>query len=331
MLQSLFQRGGLSLETSATKLLQIILICKNTIKKLNLLKILYLCNMMHEKAKIARLSIFSNLFLIVIKLIIGLVTGAVSLMSEAIHSSMDLLASLIAFFAIRLSTKPPDEDHPYGHGKYENVSGVMEAFLIFVAAIWIIYEAVNRFLSKGKIEFIQYGIIVMLISVVVNYFVSKKLYAASKKYDSIALEADALHLKTDIYTSAGVALGFLLMYLTGYYWLDPVIAILVALLIIYEAFQLLNNAFSPLVDSQLPEEELVKIKGIIEDFLMKNKDIEYQRLRSRKSGSQKYLDFTLKVPENICVKTAHDICDELEALINKEFPNIDINIHIEPK
>ncbi len=287
--------------------------------------------MVNEKVKIARLSIFSNLFLIIIKLIIGIITGSVSLMSEAIHSGIDLLASLIAFISIKISSKPPDEDHPYGHGKYENISGVLEALLIFIAAIWIIYEAVKRFITKGEIEFIQYGIIVMLISMVINYYVSKKLYSAAKKHDSIALEADALHLKTDIYTSAGVAFGFFLIYVTGYSWLDPVIAILVALLIIYEAFQLLNNAFSPLVDSQLPKEEMERIKKIIDDYINKKQEIEYQRLRSRKSGPQKYLDFTLKVNENVTVRKAHDYCDELEEKINIDFPNIDINIHVEPK
>ena len=286
--------------------------------------------MNNEKVKIARLSIFSNLFLIIIKLIIGVITGAVSLMSEAIHSGIDLLASLIAFISIKISSKPPDEDHPYGHGKYENISGVLEALLIFIAAIWIIYEAVKRFINKGEIVFVQYGIIVMIISMIVNFFVSKKLYTTAKKYDSIALEADALHLKTDIYTSAGVAFGFFLIYITGFIWLDPVIAILVALLIIYEAFQLLNNAFSPLVDTQLPKEDMDKIKGIIENYINKKKEIEYQRLRSRKSGPQKYLDFILKVNENVSVKKAHNYCDELEEKIKNEFPNIDINIHIEP-
>jgi cation diffusion facilitator family transporter len=287
--------------------------------------------MINEKIKIARLSIFSNLFLIIIKLIIGIITGSVSLMSEAIHSGIDLLASLIAYFSVRISSKPPDEDHPYGHGKYENISGVLEALLIFIAAIWIIYEAVKRFITKGEIVLIEYGIVVMIISMIVNYFVSKKLYTAAKKHDSIALEADALHLKTDIYTSAGVALGFFLIYITGYSWLDPFIAVLVAMLIIYEAFQLLSTAFSPLVDSQLPKEDMDKIKEIIDNYLKEKKDLEYLRLRSRKSGPQKYLDFTLKVDENVTVKKAHSCCDELEAKINKVFPNIDINIHIEPK
>ncbi|HHH54412.1 MAG TPA: cation transporter [Bacteroidetes bacterium] len=286
--------------------------------------------MLNEKEKTARLSIFSNLFLIILKMIVGLISGSVSLISEAIHSGMDLLASIIAFFSVKISSKPPDQDHPYGHGKYENISGVLEAFLIFVAAIWIIYEAVKKFISGGKIEFIIYGFIVMIISMLVNLYVSKQLYKTAKKYDSIALEADALHLKTDIYTSAGVAIGFLLIYLTGFVWLDPVIAILVALLIIYEAFQLLNNAFSPLVDTQLPQIEVTEINTILKEFLIDYKGISYTRIRTRKSGSQKYLDFILKVPNDMSVKKAHEICDDMEEKINEKFPKIDINIHIEP-
>ena len=264
-------------------------------------------------------------------MIVGILTGAISMMSEAIHSGIDLIASLIAFFSVKIASKPPDEDHPYGHGKYENVSGVMEALLIFIAAIWIIYEAIVKLRSPHhKIEFVHYGIVIMLISMAVNFFVSRKLYKAAKKYDSIALEADALHLKTDIYTSLGVALGFFLIYLTGYTWLDPIIAILVALLIIYEAFQLLNNAFMPLVDSQLPPEEVKKITNIIKDYTGKNNGFSFARVRTRKSGAQKYLDFIMYVPDNISVKSAHNACDELEDNIKKSFPQMDINIHIEP-
>ena len=286
--------------------------------------------MANVKVKTAKLSIFSNLFLIVLKMVVGILTGSVSMMSEAIHSGIDLLASIIAFFSVKIASKPPDEDHPYGHGKYENVSGVLEALLIFIAALWIIYEAVERMLHPALIKDIHLGIIVMLISVVVNLFVSKKLYRVAKEYDSIALEADALHLKTDVYTSLGVAIGFSLMYFTGYIWLDSVIAILVALLIIYESFELLNTAFSPLVDAQLPEKDIEMIKKIIENRLGDDSEIKYSRVRTRKSGSQKYLDFILSFPNDTKVKAAHDLCDEIEDEINNKFREIDINIHIEP-
>jgi len=286
--------------------------------------------MTNEKTQTARLSIFSNLFLIIIKMIVGMVTGSVSMMSEAIHSGLDMIASVISYFAVKISSKPPDEDHPYGHGKYENISGVLEAVLIFIAAIWIIYEAVERLLHQTEIQFIGYGIVVMLISMVVNYYVSTKLYKVAKKYDSIALEADALHLKTDIYTSLGVAIGFLLIYLTGLVWLDSVIAILVAILIIYESYSLLNTAFSPLVDTQLPVSEIVVIKCVLENKISKYKNVSYTRLRTRKSGAQKYLDFILFVPDDTTVLRAHDLCDEIEDHIIEKIKDIDINIHIEP-
>ncbi len=285
---------------------------------------------MNVKIKTARLSIFSNLFLIVLKMVMGIFTGSVSMMSEAIHSGIDLLASIIAFFSVKIASKPPDKDHPYGHGKYENVSGVLEALLIFIAALWIIYEAVDRLQHPSIIKNIHYGIFVMLVSMVVNIFVSRKLYVVAEEYDSIALKADALHLKTDVYTSMGVAIGFLLIYLTGYTWLDSIIAILVALLIIYESFELLNNAFSPLVDAQLPEEEIKMISKIISSSLKEDAEISYRRVRTRKSGSQKYLDFILSFPNSTTVKVAHDLCDEIEDAINHEFKEIDINIHIEP-
>ena len=285
---------------------------------------------MNEKMKTARLSIFSNTFLIIIKMIAGLASGSVSLISEAIHSGIDLLASIVAFFAVKISSKPPDEGHPYGHGKFENVSGVIEAILIFVAAIWIIIEAIDRFMDQREIHYIQYGILVMLISVAVNYYVSKKLYRVAKETDSIALEADALHLKTDIYTSLGVAIGFVLIYITGFLWLDSIIAILVALLIIYESILLLNTAFSPLVDKQLPQVDINTIKEILENKLANYKDINFKRIRTRKSGSQKYLDFILYVPNNMSVKKAHDLCDEIEDHVQNNFKFMDINIHIEP-
>ena len=285
---------------------------------------------MNVKVKTARLSIFSNLFLIILKMIVGILTGSVSMMSEAIHSGIDLLASIVAFFFFLLASKPPDEDHPYGHGKYENVSGVLEALLIFVAALWIIYEAVDRLLHKADVRNIHYGIIVMLISMIVNFVVSRKLYSVAKEYDSIALEADALHLKTDVYTSLGVAIGFVLLYFTGYIWIDSVIAILVAVLIMYESFQLLNTAFSPLVDAQLPEKDIERINSIINNSLGHNSGVMYNRIRTRKSGSQKYLDFILLVPNETSVKKAHDLCDEIEDEIKAEFKEIDINIHVEP-
>ena len=282
---------------------------------------------MNKKVSIARLSIFSNSFLIVMKFVVGLISGSISIISEAIHSFMDLLASIIAFFSVKISDSPADERHPYGHGKFENVSGVIEAVLIFGAAFWIIYEAVKKMLTPGEIENISYGFIVMLISAIINFIVSRKLYKVAKETESIALEADALHLKTDVYTSAGVAFGLLLIWITGYHLLDPIVAILVALLILKESIELFLKAYSPLLDISLSVKELETIKSIINGHC--NHRINFHDLRSRKAGNHNYVDFHLNLPENLTVKEAHQICDAIENDIKANLKNTEVTIHVE--
>lgn len=283
---------------------------------------------MNVKVKTARLSIFSNILLIVIKLIAGMLSGSVSIISEAIHSMMDLVAAVIAFFSVRISSQPPDKEHPYDHGKYENISGVVEGLLILFASSWIIFEAVKKFTDPEPMEFLFLGFAVMTISAIVNFFVSKRLYKVAKQYDSIALEADALHLRTDVYTSAGVAIGLLLIWLTNLHFLDPIIAILVALIILYEAVILIKNAFRPLLDTSLPESDIEKIHTTLKNYV--NDCISYHKFRTRKSGAQKYLDFHLEVPENMTVREAHDLCDKIEIDLKNKLTEIDVNIHIEP-
>jgi len=280
---------------------------------------------MSEKVKTARLSIISNCCLIAMKVAAGLISGSVSILSEAIHSGMDLLAAVIAFFSVRLSDTPPDKEHPYGHGKYENVSGVIEAFLIFIAAGWIIYEAVYRIIAPSPVEKVAIGAAVMAVSAVVNILVSRKLYKVAKKTDSIALEADALHLKTDVYTSLGVAVGLLLLWITGWHLLDPLVAIAVALLILWESYKLMKNAFSPLVDTSLSAEE----NQIIREEISR-RGFSFHKLRTRKSGSFRFAELHLEMPENMELKDVHRICDEIENAIVTRIRNIDISIHVEP-
>ncbi|MDP4089361.1 MAG: cation diffusion facilitator family transporter [Bacillota bacterium] len=282
---------------------------------------------MDAKAKTARLSILSNSCLIIMKLTVGLLSGSVSIISEAIHSSMDLAAAVIAFFSVRISSKPADNEHPYGHGKVENISGVIEALLIFVASAWIIYESVKKILNSSHIESLGVGFIVMFISAAINYMVSKQLYKVAKLEDSIALEADALHLKTDVYTSLGVGTGLLLIWITKLSYLDPVVAILVALFILRESFVLLKNAFAPLLDVKLSDSEM----DIIRRALLSYNAVycNYHELKTRKSGSTRYIDMHLVVPNNMSVKEAHGICDGIEDEINRSLRNSQVLIHVE--
>jgi cation diffusion facilitator family transporter len=280
---------------------------------------------MNKKVRTARLSIISNSCLIIIKLIAGFISGSVSIISEAIHSGMDLLASIIAYISVRVSDSPPDAGHPYGHGKVENVSGVIEAVLIFIAAIWIIYEAVHKIIVPTAVENVGIGTGVMAMASAVNFIVSRRLYKVAKETDSIALEADALHLKTDVYTSLGVATGLLLIWLTGWYFLDPIVAISVAMLILKESYNLLRNAFSPLLDASLSDEET---KIIREEITRQN--ITFHNLKTRKSGHYRFADLHLELPGNMELREVHRICDDIENKINSKLKNLEITIHVEP-
>ncbi|MBI5541666.1 MAG: cation transporter [Bacteroidia bacterium] len=281
---------------------------------------------MNEKVKVASLSIASNTTLIIIKLLVGIFTGSVSIISEAIHSTMDLVAAIVAFFSVKVSDTPPDKRHPYGHGKIENISGVIEAILIFIASIWIIYEAIYKIRSNEKIESIGLGSLVMLVSAAVNIIVSRILYKVAKKTNSIALEADALHLKADVYTSLGVALGLGLIWLTGYQILDPIVAILVAIFILYESFQLLKKAFSPLLDSAMEEKDL---KTINEYFEKRN--IKIHDLRTRISGKYKFAEIHMVMLGNKSLDEVHNVCDEVEKELQNIIPDFQLTIHPEPE
>jgi len=253
----------------------------------------------------------------------------VSIVSEAIHSAMDLIASVIAFISVRVSSKPADDEHPYGHGKVENVSGVIEGVLILVAAFLIINEAVKKISSPMPIEQEWIAISVMVFSGFINLIVSRILYKVAKEEDSIALEADALHLKTDIFTSIGVAAGILLIKLTGVTVLDPIAAILVASLIIKESWGLLKNAFMPLLDARLSNEEVKIITDTIQEF--SSEIIDFHKLRTRKAGGERHIDFHLTLEDSTTVKEAHDLSEDIERLIEQRIRNANVHIHFEPK
>jgi cation diffusion facilitator family transporter len=281
---------------------------------------------MNAKVSIARLSILSNTLLIIMKIAAGLISGSVSIISEAIHSSMDLIAAIIAFFSVKVSDNPPDTRHPYGHGKVENISGVIEAILIFIAAIWIIYEAVKKLLGeKIELDSIALGSVVMLISAIVNTIVSRKLYKVARETNSVALEADALHLKTDVYTSLGVAIGLGLILITHINWLDPLVAILVALFIIKESYQLLSRAYTPLLDTAWGEKEIKEL----EKTLM-HMEVNYHDLRTRVAGNYRFIDLHIQIPEDVSVGSAHQYCDRIENELTSSYENLTVTIHVEP-
>lgn len=273
------------------------------------------------------LSVVSNTTLVALKFFVGLITNSISVISEAIHSSIDLLASFVAFISIRKSTKPPDADHPYGHGKFESIAGFFEAVLIFFAAGIIIYEAVERIIKPSPLEKPELGIAVMFFSGFVNLTISLTLFRIAKKEDSIALKANALHLSTDTLTSLGVALGLLAIHFTNLHILDPIIAIIVAILIIRASTNLTKEAIEELSDRSLSNKELEDIENII---LSNRGVISFHKLRTRKTGKVREIDLHLVVDGNLSLKEAHKLSHTVSDKIKDKYPGSTVMIHIEP-
>ncbi|MBT0663619.1 cation diffusion facilitator family transporter [Geobacter pelophilus] len=281
------------------------------------------------KSRAALLSIFSNTVLTVIKLIIGIMMQSVSVISEAVHSGLDLVAAIIAWFAVRKSGKPADDEHRFGHGKIENVAGTIEAILIFGAAFYIIWEAVHK-LRAGtvEIESLGLGAAIMVVSAIANYLVSRHLLNVAIKTDSVALEADAMHLRADVYTSVGVLGGLVAIKLTGIAMLDPIIAIVVALMIIKAAWDLTKTAFFHILDVKLPDDEEALIHDVMGRY--SERFIEYHKLRTRKSGHVRHIDMHLVVPKQMTVEAGHTLTHQITADIEHCLPHSHILVHIEP-
>ena len=281
-----------------------------------------------EKQFASSMSVFSNSLIIVLKLIAGVVSGSISIISEAIHSTSDLLASVLTFFAVKKSSHPADKGHPFGHGRYEDVAGFLEGILIVLASFFILFEAGKRILSGSSLELDSTaGIVVMGISAVMNLLVSRYLLAVAQKTDSVALRADANHLSTDVYSSLGILAGFILIKLTNITLLDPLIAIVVALIILKTGVVITKESLNNLVDGTLPDEDIKKIENVLDNC----QNIHgYKNLRSRKSGQNRDIDITLLCEGDMSLKECHKICDSVEEKIKLSLQNTEITIHCEP-
>ena len=286
----------------------------------------------HLKEKTARLSVLSNSGLVLLKFVVGFSIGSVSIISEAIHSSMDLIAAVIAFFSVRKSAEPPDSHHEFGHGKFEDISGLVEAMLIFIAAILIIWESLQKLLGESSElftpELLVFGIAVMGISALVNWFVSRRLMNVARQSESIALESDAWHLRTDVYTSLGVFFGLILIRLTGITVLDPLFALGVAFVILKAAYDLTKRSLSDLMDHSIPPGDEQRIREIICNH--SSSYAGFHDLKTRRSGPEIFIEFHLVVPGTVSVLQSHDLSDHLESDLRVEFPRANVTIHIEP-
>jgi len=279
----------------------------------------------------ATLSVVLNCFLILLKLIVGITSGSVAVMASAIDSLVDLVASVLAFVGIRLSDAPPDVDHPFGHSKFEDFAGFLEALLIIVGAVFIIWEAVDKF-TNPKAALIDpiAGIIVMIVALVLDFAVSQLLFKIAKDTESPALYADAHHLSTDVWSNIAVIIGLGLVKLTGNPIFDPIMALVVAFLIVGVGFRIVKEVFNHLMDTALPEDEVRQIEDIVHQTMPAHEPVEVADLKTRRSGSHRLIVFNLRVSPHLTVQTAHQYCDAIEDAIEAQFANCTVNIHLEP-
>lgn len=283
-----------------------------------------------EKKFAAMLSIVSNTSLILLKVIAGIISGSIGIISEAIHSGTDLLASIITFFSVSESHKPADEDHQFGHGKFEDFTSFLEGILIILAALYIIYEAFKKIFYGLQIEVeATIGVAVMVFSVFANLLVSTYLFKVAKKTGSTALYADGEHLRTDIFSSVAVLIGLVMVKYTGIHAFDPIMAILVAVIIFIAGYKICEDASKSLLDVTLSEEENSKIKEIVNNHTP-NGVIELKKLRTRYSGLKKNIELVLIVEKTMQISSSHELCDKIEDEIEAKLQNTDISIHLEP-
>jgi cation diffusion facilitator family transporter len=280
-----------------------------------------------EKRKIALTSVIAAVFLASFKLVIGTITGSLGILSEALHSGLDLLAALITLFAIRYADKPADSDHNYGHGKIENYSALLETILLLITCVWIIYEAIKRLITgKVEIDITIWSFIVILTSIIIDFSRSRALYKVARRHNSQALEADALHFSTDIWSSFVVLAG-LIGASFHFYSADSIAALVVAVIVLIVSYRLGKRSFDILMD-KAPEGLKERIASIIRDI---PEVIKFHDIRVREGGPFIFVELNIHVDKKLNIDEAHKISHKVERSILQKIENIQVTVHIEPE
>jgi cation diffusion facilitator family transporter len=283
--------------------------------------------MVKEKKRVALISVFAAIILTGFKLVIGILTGSLGILSEALHSGLDLVAAVITYFSVRVSDKPADKEHNFGHGKIENYSAFIETILLVITCAWIIYEAVGRLTSgKTHIEVTAWSYIVIISSIIIDISRSRALSKVAKKYNSQALEADALHFSTDIWSSAVVLLGLICANF-GLFLADSVAALFVALIVLFISYKLGKRATEVLLD-KAPQETIDKVKKILKNY---DEVMQFHGLKIRTAGADTFIKFNIHLSPASNLSDVHALCDRIEKDLNEAIPRSEVDIHAEPQ
>lgn len=280
------------------------------------------------RARALRVPLLSNALLVLLKLAVWLVSGSVSVLSEALHSGVDLFVTTFQLVSVRLAARPADADHAYGHGKFENVGAALEALFILATAALVVAQAIQRIVAPSGLSHLDLGVVVMMLSAVVNAVVVRGLARTANAEQSPALQAEAAQLRADVWTAVGVAVGLIAIRLSGVTLIDPIISLMIAGLIVKTAYDVSMRAFVDLTDGRLPPEQESLIREIIE----RHGDIiaGYHKLRTRRSGGGEFIDFHLQMAGAMPLQEAHDLSDHIVADIKEALPRAHVLIHLEP-
>jgi cation diffusion facilitator family transporter len=282
------------------------------------------------RSRAATVSIVSNSVLIALKIVAGVLTGSVAILTEAMHSGIDLLASFIAYFSVRRAEEPADASHRYGHEKFENAAAAAEGMLILAGSAVIAYAAIRALIHGPELENLGIGFVVMGFARVPNLCVSTWLVRRARETSSAALEGDAAHLRTDAYTSIGVLVGLGLVSVTGADWLDPVVALIIAAAIVVTGVRITTGSVRVLVDEALPDEDVAAITRAIESFADRGV-VGYHQLRTRQAGARRYVDLHVQFVQGTTLEEAHRLGHEIQDTIEDELKGADVLIHLEPE
>jgi cation diffusion facilitator family transporter len=277
----------------------------------------------------AVLSIATALVTICLKAVAWKLTGSVGLFSDAAESLVNLAAAIIAFWALTVAARPPDEGHPHGHSKAEYFASAAEGFLIFAAAVWICVAAWGRFQSPQPLERVSIGLAVSVVASIVNGVVAAVLLSAGRRLHSITLRADGQHLLTDVWTSAGVVVAVILVHWTGWLRLDPLIAIAVAVNILWAGWKLIRESGLALIDAALPDDEQKHVADVLSKF--QEKGILFHAIRTRVAGPRRFVSMHVLVPGSWTVQSGHDLCEQVEAAVREALPSTTVLTHLEPR
>ena len=284
--------------------------------------------MFSTRSGAVKLSLIVVIGLTGLKVAVAVITGSISIFAQAADSFFDLFAVAITFFAVGIAAKPADEEHPFGHGKVEDIAAIVQAVLIFTVGGLIIYSAVHRIIAGVTIELAEAGIGVMLVSIIVSIFLSRHLLKVLQATGSTALEANARNIAADVYSAAAVLAGLAAVRFTGLSILDPIVALVVALFILKIAYDILRKSFGGLIDVRLPQAEEDEIRSCIMEH--GGELVGFHELRTRRAGNQRFIEFHLVMPKNVSVEEAHRVCDHLEQEIENRLQHTSVTIHVEP-